>query len=209
MAAEIMMIHSVTPEMRKIDAVVAAIKNGAVILYPTDTGFTLGCDLSNKNAIEKIRQIRNLDSNKSMTFLCDSLSNVSEFAKVSNVAYRTIKGLIPGPYTFILPASKLVPKYAQDPKKNTAGIRVPNNVLSQLLLKELGNPLISISAKTDGLFEPDEIIESYAKLVDIAVSSESYSFVGESTIIDMTSDTDQFEIIREGAGLNKAKEFMI
>ncbi|MCX6148571.1 MAG: L-threonylcarbamoyladenylate synthase [Candidatus Kapabacteria bacterium] len=209
MAAEILTIHSVTPEMRKIDIVVTAIKNGAVILYPTDTGFTLGCDLSNKNAIEKIRQIRNLETSKSMTFLCDSLSNVSEFAKVSNVAYRTIKGLIPGPYTFILPASKLVPKYAQDPKKNTAGIRVPNNVLSQLLLKELGNPLISISAKTENGTDPEDIIESYSKLVDIAVACEAYSFVGESTIIDMTSDTDQFEIVREGAGMAKAKEFIV
>lgn len=208
MIAENLMIHSVTPEMRKIEKVVSALKEGAVILYPTDTGFTLGCDLSNKNAIEKIRQIRNLDSSKSMTFLCDSLSNVSEFAKVSNIAYRTIKGLIPGPYTFILPASKLVPKYAQDPKKNTAGIRVPNNVLSQALLKELGNPLISISAKIDESNEPDDIIDSYSKLVDIAVSSEIYSFVGESTIIDMTSDVDQFEIIREGAGMAKAKEFI-
>lgn len=209
MAAEILNIHHLTPELRKISKVADAIKNGAVILYPTDTGFTLGCALSNKDAISRLRQIRRLPDNKALTFLCDSLSNIAEFAKVSNLAYKTIKRLIPGPYTFVLPASKLVPKLAQDAKRKTSGIRVPNNDLSTLLLKDVGSPIISISAKLDTEdFDrnPDRIIDAFAPVVDIAVSSDEYSFTGESTVIDMT--TDEFKIIREGAGVDKAFEFI-
>lgn len=209
MSALILSIHSKTPELRKIAKVVDALRDGAVILYPTDTGFSLGCELSNKEAIHRIRTIRRLPESKSMTFLCGSLSNLSEFAKVSNSAYRTIKRLIPGPFTFILPASKLVPKFAQNPKRNTAGIRIPDNDLSQLLLKDLGQPIISISAKREN-GEPfenyDELITAYAPLVDVAVQSDEYSFAGESTIIDMTSD--EYSILRKGAEYEKALEFI-
>ncbi len=206
MAAETIKIHHKTPETNKLSKVADIIKNGGVILYPTDSGFALGCDISNKGAIERIRQIRNLPQSKSMTFLCDSLSNISEFAKVSNTAYRLLKALVPGPYTFILPASKLVPKFAQDPKKLTAGIRVPENEISRLLIKELGHPIISISAKADDdeHTQPDEIIQKYVKLVDLVVSLDEYSFTGESTVIDMT--TDEFSIIREGAGLEEVNK---
>jgi tRNA threonylcarbamoyl adenosine modification protein (Sua5/YciO/YrdC/YwlC family) len=210
MSALILNIHHETPEPNKIQKVVTALRDGAVILYPTDTQFTLGCSLSNKDAIERIRSIRNLSENRAMTFLCDSLSNVSEFAKVSDEAYKLIKRLIPGPYTFILPASKLVPRFAQDPKRSTAGIRVPDNVLSQALLKALESPLISISAKLADLpaaNHPDEYLDAYAKLVDIAVGSDSYSFTGESTVLDMTKDV--FEIIREGAGMEKMRDFLM
>ncbi|NLO20221.1 MAG: threonylcarbamoyl-AMP synthase [Ignavibacteria bacterium] len=209
MASLVLSIHSKTPELRKIEKVVNALQEGAVILYPTDTGFTLGCELSNKEAIQRIRAIRRISDSKAMTFLCNSLSNIAEFAKVSNTAYKTIKALIPGPYTFILPASKLVPKFAQDPKRNTAGIRVPDNVLSQLLLKENGAPIISISAKNDEVkeaFTPDDIVEVFSKHVDVAVRSDSYSFVGESSVIDMT--TDEFSIFRQGAGYEKLTNFL-
>ena len=209
MASLVLSIHSKTPELRKIEKVVNALQEGAVILYPTDTGFTLGCELSNKEAIQRIRAIRRISDSKAMTFLCNSLSNIAEFAKVSNTAYKTIKALIPGPYTFILPASKLVPKFAQDPKRNTAGIRVPDNVLSQLLLKENGAPIISISAKNDEVkeaFTPDVIVEVFSKHVDVAVRSDSYSFVGESSVIDMT--TDEFSFFRQGAGYEKLTNFL-
>lgn len=209
MGALVYNIHSKTPEMKKISAVADAVKDGAVILYPTDTGFTLGCNLSNKNAIEKIRRIRGLSTNKSLTFLCDSLSNISEFAKVNNEAYKTIKRLIPGPYTFILPASKEVPKYAQNPKRSTAGIRVPQHTLARLLLKEVGNPIISISAKirdNDMPSEAEELVEVFSKLVDVVVTSDTYDFLGESTVIDMTEE--QFYLIRKGSGWDKAEEFI-
>lgn len=208
MSALILNIHQETPEINKIEKVVSAIRDGAVILYPTDTQFTLGCALSNKDAISKLRSIRQLPESQSLTFLCDSLSNVSEFAKVSDDAYKLIKRLIPGPYTFILPASKLVPKFAQNPKRLTAGIRVPENKLSQALLKSHGFPIISISAKLPNkdLNDPNDIIDAFSKFVDIAVSSDSYEFAGESSIIDMTSD--KFEILREGAGMSKLKDFI-
>jgi len=209
MATEILTIHSKTPELRKIRLVADALKEGAVILYPTDTGFTLGCQLSNKAAISKLRSIRKLHPSKALTFLCDSLSNISHFAKVSNLAYKTIKALIPGPYTFILPASKLVPKLAQNPKRKTSGIRVPDHDLSQLLLKYLGEPIISISARVDneGIIEDyEDLVKYFAPKVDLAVRSDEYYFVGESTVIDMT--TDNFEIVRFGAGLSKVLEFV-
>jgi tRNA threonylcarbamoyl adenosine modification protein (Sua5/YciO/YrdC/YwlC family) len=194
--------------MRKIVQIAEKLRNGAVILFPTDTGFALGCALTNKEAINKIRAIRRLPENKELTFLCDSLSNIAEFAKVSNVAYRTIKRLIPGPYTFVLPASKMVPKFAQNPKRKTAGIRVPLNELSQLILKELGAPIISITAKRDDIItnKPDDVLRAFAPMVDIAVRSDKYKFTGESTVIDMTSD--EFAIIRHGAGITKVLEYV-
>ena len=209
MSALVLNIHYQTPEVNKIQKVVSALRDGAVILYPTDTQFTLGCSLSNKEGIERIRAIKGINENHAMTFLCDSLSNISEFAKVSDEAYKLIKRLIPGPYTFILPASKLVPKFAQNAKRSTAGLRVPDNNLSQILLKNMESPIIAISAKLPDkqpMNDPDDIIDSFSKLVDIAVSSDKYNFTGESTVLDMTSEN--FEIIREGAGMDKLRDFV-
>lgn len=208
MAAEILNVHHETPELRKIQKVADAIKQGAVILYPTDTGFSLGCELSNKEAISKLRLIRKLPEDKALTFICDSLSNIADFAKVSNLAYKTIRRLIPGPYTFILTASKLVPKFAQDPKRKTSGIRVPDNDLSRLLIKYVEQPIISISAKIEDnpTATVNEIINHYAPMVDIAMVSDVYNFVGESTVIDMT--TDDFKIIRVGAGYDELKQII-
>jgi tRNA threonylcarbamoyl adenosine modification protein (Sua5/YciO/YrdC/YwlC family) len=203
-------IHHETPEASKIEKVTDALRDGAVILYPTDTNFTLGCELSNKQAISKIRAIRQIPDSHSLTFLCDSVTNISEFARVNNEAYKLIKRLIPGPYTFILPASKMVPKFAQNPKRQTAGIRVPGDKLSQALLKSVGAPIISITAKLPDKelgADPEEIIEAFSKLVDITVSSDIYDFHGESTILDMTEE--DFRIEREGAGMEKLREFLI
>lgn len=208
MSAKIYVIHPKNPEIRKIQNVATALNDGAVIIYPTDTGYTLGCNLSNKEGIARIRQLRNIPEGKSLTFLCDSLTRLSDFARVSNKAYKTMRRLVPGPYTFILPASKLVPYFAQDTKRKTAGIRIPDNILSLFLLKELGHPIISISAKIgdnpDASY--DEILEYYFKLVDVAVKVEEPVFLGPSTIIDMT--TDEFKILREGAGTDKLKEYI-
>ena len=184
-------------------------RDGGVILYPTDTGFSLGCCLSKKNAIEKLRRIRGLDQSHALTFLCEDLSNISEFAKVSDEAYRTIKQLIPGPYTFILPASKLVPKFTQNPKRKTSGLRVPNNRLCKALLMELGEPIISATAKLpnqDEFYDHEEYITAFQKLVDVCVRSNDYHFVGESTVIDMTND--DFELVRAGAGYNDLQELI-
>lgn len=203
MAKEILNIHSETPEMRKVKMAADALKDGAVILYPTDSGFSLGCDLSNKEAIDKIRLIRRLDKDHQLTFLCRDLANISEFAQVDNVAYRTIKSLIPGPFTFILPASKKVPHFAYNPKRSTAGIKVPNNQLVQLLLQDVGNPILAISAKIEGNETPtvDEVLSFFGNQVDLTVTSDNYHFEGDSTVLDLTKP--DYEIIRRGAGAEK------
>lgn len=208
MATEIFTTHQKNPEIRKIQAVSDYMHDGAVMIYPTDTGYALGCKISNKSGIEKIRQIRNLEEGKLMTFLCDSLNRLSDFAKVSDLAYKTMRSLIPGPYTFILPASKHVPYYAQDAKRKTAGIRVPNHIISIALLKALGDPLISISAKIpdNPAATIDEIFDFYTKQVDVALKVDDPHFVGQSTIIDMTRD--EFIIVREGAGMEKLNDFI-
>ncbi len=209
MAKEILSIHSETPELRKIRKVGDALLDGKVILFPIDTGFALACNMSNKEGVERIRRIRKIHQKKRMTFLCQSLSNIAEFAKVSNKTYKALRRLIPGPYTFILPATKQVPKYAVDSKRKTSGIRVPNNTLAQLLLNELDNPIITISAKLGDDYEyqdADEALRQFGHSVDLAVISDDYHFVGPSTIIDMT--TDDFRLIREGANIDSAMDYI-
>jgi len=204
-------VHPQTPEIRNIEIIVQQLRKGAVMLYPTDTGMALGCMLNNKNGIEQIRRIRNMPSNQSMTFLCESVSNIAEYAKVSNSAFRFIKRLIPGPYTLILPATKAVPHYAHDPKRNTVGIRVPNATIANAILGALGEPLISITAKDANNNEfstVEQAVESIGTNVNIIVILQKFSwmtddfFTGESTIIDMT--TDNFTVLRAGAGAEAA-----
>ena len=144
--ATIYEVHPQTPQTRKIDEIVAALKNGAVMLYPTDTVYAIGCDLQSMTGVDRVRRIKQMSNDKPLTFLCQSLSNISAYAIVSDPAYRLMKHLIPGTYTFILPATKLVPKLVQDPKRKTTGIRVPKYPLCQILLESLGNPIISASA---------------------------------------------------------------
>ncbi len=210
MASEILKLHHITPEPRKIEKIAEKIKDGSVMLYPTDTGFALGCALSNKAAITKIRQLRKIKENKSLTFLCDSLSHISEFARVNNKAYRFIKSLIPGTFTFILPASKEVPNFAQDSKKNTAGIRVPNYEITKAIIKAVGMPIISISAKIDDTdsHTHEEIFDYFASQIDLAIEPEEYTFSNlDSTVIDLTVE-EEFVIIREGAGYEEVMKFM-
>lgn len=205
----VMDIHPETPQSYKVAKVASALKEGAVILYPTDTGFALGCAISNKRAITRVRDIRKIPTSKPLSFLCESLTNIAEFAKVSNMAYKTIKRLIPGPYTFILPASRAVPRLAQDPKRKTVGIRVPSHPFPVALLHEMGHPIISISAKNgdEDIDDHDRLIASMKGLVEIAVTSPHYDFVGESTVLDMTDD-DDFRIVREGAGIENVQDFV-
>lgn len=200
-------IHPVDPQPSKIAKAAEAIQRGAVVLYPTDTGYALGCNLSDKDAIQRIRSIRKLSPDKPLTFLCDSLTHISEYAKVSNAAYKFIKRLIPGPYTFVLPATKLVPKFVQDPKRSTTGIRVPDNEVSKHLSAAMGTPLISISARDSSFVgTTDELLAKLLPVVDVAIVSDDYTFVGESTVLDLTSDV--FSIIREGAGIEEVMAYM-
>ena len=139
-------IHPENPQQRYIADISKALKKGAIMLYPTDTVYAIGCDLSVKPAVQRVRQLKQLSNDKPLTFLCSSLSNIAQYARVTDSAYRIMKRLIPGPYTFLLPATKLVPKLVMSPKRKTTGIRVPAPPICQALLKVLGNPVISTSA---------------------------------------------------------------
>jgi tRNA threonylcarbamoyl adenosine modification protein (Sua5/YciO/YrdC/YwlC family) len=201
-------LHPSTPERHKLERIAEALRAGAIILYPTDTGFALGCQLANKMAIDRLRLIRQLPQGKPLTFLCDSLKHLAEFAYVPTYAYRILKRLIPGPYTFILPATKAVPYYAQDLKRKTVGIRVPDSTICLALLRTFGSPLISISAVSDeeAIGEPEAIIDRFAAQVDIVVETTDYAFAGPSTIIDLTEEPPR--ILRRGAGLERALEVL-
>jgi tRNA threonylcarbamoyl adenosine modification protein (Sua5/YciO/YrdC/YwlC family) len=192
-------IHPQNPQQRTIDEICQALKRGAVMLYPTDT-------VNSKSAVERVRQLKQLANDKPLTFLCSSLSNISEYALVSDTSYRLMKRLIPGPYTFLLPATKLVPKLVMNPKRKTTGIRVPNSIVCQAILKTLGNPIISSSAHlpdeegefpTIGL-EKAKLFDELANLVDIIVDDDSELGVEVSTILDLT--TDEPTIVRKGLG---------
>jgi tRNA threonylcarbamoyl adenosine modification protein (Sua5/YciO/YrdC/YwlC family) len=212
--ATIYEVHPQTPQLRRIDEIVAALKNGAVMLYPTDTVYAIGCDINSKSAVDRVRQIKRMSNDKPLTFLCQSLSNISEYAIVSDPAYRLMKHLIPGTYTFILPATKLVPKLVQDPKRKTTGIRVPRHILCQVLLENLGNPVISASAHLqdadgDDSIEPVEkaiLFDRHEKLVDIIIDDSSEPGMEGSTILDMTIDPP--EVIREGLGWSEVSAWL-
>jgi tRNA threonylcarbamoyl adenosine modification protein (Sua5/YciO/YrdC/YwlC family) len=200
-------IHPDTPQVRQIQAIRDALRNGAVMLYPTDTVYAIGCDLNVKSAVERVRRIKQLSSDKPLTFLCSSLSNISEYAVVNDPAYRLIRRLIPGPYTFVLPATKLVPRLVMSPKRKTTGIRVPDHAICQALLEALGNPIISTSAPsaidTDESLSQAELLDHFEKLVDIMVvdilTDEHLPIRSQvSTILDLT--TEEAVLVRKGLG---------
>lgn len=182
-----------------IDMVVEILKRGGVIAYPTDTLYGIGCDIMNKKAIERIYQIKQWPKNKPFSFICSDLKNISQYAKVSNYAYKTMRRLLPGPYTFVLDGSKQVPKMMLT-KRKTAGIRVPDNPICHALIATLGNPIISTSASTPQgeLFnEPWLIEEHFGRQLDFVIDGGPVS--GEpSSVISLLGDEP--EILREGSG---------
>ena len=192
-------LHPDNPQLRYINKAVEILKSGGVIIYPTDTVYGLGCDIFNKEAVERIYTIKNETETKLFSFLCSDLKDISKYAKVSNFAYKSMKKLIPGPYTFVLPAAREVPKKLWT-KRKTVGIRVPNNEIARILAAELGNPIISTSATTrkgDLIFDPLEIRTVFNNSVDLMLSMGALS--GKpSSIIDLSGD--EAEIIREGSG---------
>ncbi len=192
-------INPQNPQPRQIDKVVQVLKQGGVIAYPTDTCYGLGCDIMNKKAIEKVYQIKQLDKKQPFSFICSDLTNISQYAKVTNYAYKTMKRLLPGPYTFILDGSKLVPKIMLT-KRKTAGIRVPNHPICLQIIKKLGNPIISTSITRPGhtmLNEPFLIDEYLGKRIDAVIDGGLVP--GEpSSIISLIDDEP--EVLREGLG---------
>lgn len=214
--AKIFQVHPDNPQARRIEEIQAELQRGAVMLYPTDTVYAIGCDLNAKSAVERVRQIKQLANDKPLTFLCPSLSNVATYAYVSDTAYRMMKSLIPGPYTFLLPATKLVPRLVQSPKRKTTGIRVPNHTMCIALLSALANPIISTSAHLPPDDEIDdesngikpqayrsriELFDRLDKLVDIVIDTGEEPKYEVSTILDMTGERPM--IVRQGLGWEK------
>ncbi len=192
-------INQHNPQLRLIHKAVEIFKRGGIVVYPTDTFYGIGCDIMNKKAIEKIYQLKQRNKNIPFSFICSGLKNISHYAKVSNYAYKTMKRLLPGPYTFILEGSKLVPKIMLT-KRKTAGIRVPDNPICLALVNELENPLLTTSAtKPDGsIFNDASLIHDYfGKRVD-AVIDGSIVPGRPSSVISLIDDVP--EVIREGLG---------
>ncbi len=192
-------INPKNPQERLITNVVEILKKGGVIAYPTDTYYGIGCDIMNKKAIEKIYQLKQRNKIKPFSFICSGLKNISHYAKVSNYAYKTMKRLLPGPYTFILGGSKLVPKIMLT-KRKTAGIRVPDNSICLALIEALGNPIISTSAtKPDGtiIYDPSLIHDFYYPRIDVVIDGGPVPGL-PSSVISLINDIP--EIIRKGRG---------
>ncbi len=213
--AKIFTLHPDNPQNRRIEDIVAALKGGAIMLYPTDTVYAIGCDLNVKSAVQRVRQIKQLANEKPLTFLCPSLSNVATYAFVNNAAYRIMKHLIPGTYTFLLPATKLVPRLVQNPKRKTTGIRVPDHAVCLSLLEALGNPIISTSAHippndTDDedtwveqeILSRVELFDRMEGLVDVIIDTGKEPGYQVSTILDLTEE--QPTVVRQGLGWEEA-----
>jgi len=192
-------INPINPQQRLIDRAVEMLKRGAVIAYPTDTIYGIGCDIMNKKAIERVYQIKQRPKNQPFSFICSDLKNISQYAKVTNYAYKTMRRLLPGPYTFVLEGSKEVPKMMLT-KRKTAGIRVPDNAICQALIKSLGNPIISTSAASpDGneLNEPWLIEEHLGRQLDLVI--DGGPLPGDpSSVVSLIGDMP--EVLRLGAG---------
>ncbi|NES85238.1 MAG: threonylcarbamoyl-AMP synthase [Moorea sp. SIO2B7] len=207
-------IHPENPQKRDIGKIKDALKKGAVMLYPTDTVYAIGCDLTVKSAVQRVRQLKQLSNDKPLTFLCSSLSNISEYAYVIDSTYKIMKRLIPGPYTFLLPTTKLVPKLVMSPKRKTTGIRVPDHRVCQSILKELGNPIISSSAHlpdhegdfpTIGLGRA-ELFDALDKMVDIIIDTGIEPGFEVSTILDFTGEEPS--VVREGLGWDAVENWL-
>jgi tRNA threonylcarbamoyl adenosine modification protein (Sua5/YciO/YrdC/YwlC family) len=195
----IVTINPKNPQPRLIRRVVEVLQGGGLIGYPTDTIYGVGCDLFNPEAIRKIHRLKKSEGKKPLSFICSDLKDISRYAYVSNYAYKMMKRLLPGAYTFVLKATKLVPKIAMT-KQNTVGIRIPDNRICLALVKELGHPIISTSVykPDEGLYnDPAEIEERFGKQLDLVIDG-GVIVPEHSSIIDLSDDFPK--VIREGKG---------
>ena len=192
-------IHPDNPQARLINQAVALLREGAVVVYPTDSGYAMGCMLGDKHAMDRIVRIRQLDPEHNFTLVCRDLSEISLYAQVSNSAFRLIKNNTPGAYTFILKATKEVPRRLMTPKRKTIGLRVPDNNIAQALLEALGEPLMSTSLILPGNdfteSDPEEIRDHLEHQVDLIING-GYRGQQPTTVIDLTEDAPV--IVREG-----------
>jgi tRNA threonylcarbamoyl adenosine modification protein (Sua5/YciO/YrdC/YwlC family) len=191
-------IHPDHPEPRKVRRAIEALEDGGIIAYPTDTVYGLGCDLTNKHAVERLYQVKGMDRSQPLAFVCPDLSDIARYALVDNQVYRVLRRFLPGPYTFILPATREVPKLVQL-KRKTVGIRVPACELTRTLARELGRPIISTTAARPGqepLIDPHEIDATFRGLA-LVLDGGAGGLV-PTTVVDLTQIPP--EIVREGAG---------
>jgi len=192
-------INPINPQERLLTRVVDILKKGGIIAYPTDTYYGIGCDIMNKKSIEKIYQLKQRKKIKPFSFICSDLKNISHYAKVSNYAYKTMKRLLPGPYTFVLEGSKLVPKIMLTNRK-TAGIRVPDNRICLSLVQGLGNPIITTSATMPNgtiFYDPSLIHDFFHPRIDVVIDGGPVTGY-PSSVISLIDDVP--EIIRKGLG---------
>ncbi len=200
--ANLIRIYEENPNPKDIKKVVDVLRNGGLVIYPTDTVYGLGCDITNTSALEKIAQIKGVKLEKAnLSFICEDLSNLSDYVKqIDTQTFKILKRCLPGPYTFILPGNSNLPNVFK--KKKTVGIRVPNNNICLAIVKELGNPIVSTSIRDEDevieyTTDPELILEKWDKLVDLVIDG-GYGDNIPSTVIDLTDSTP--EVVRIGKG---------
>ena len=199
--ARLIEIHPTNPQPRLVASVVQAIRQGALIAYPTDSSYALGCHIGDKRAMDRIRSIRRTDKQHNFTLVCSDLSSVASYALVSNSAYRILKAYTPGPYTFILKATPEVPRRLMHPKRKTIGLRVPDNAIAQAILAMLGEPIMSTSLilpnETEQLFDAYEMRLKIGKLVDLIIDGGACG-LEPTTMVDLVEGVPQ--VVRVGKG---------
>jgi tRNA threonylcarbamoyl adenosine modification protein (Sua5/YciO/YrdC/YwlC family) len=199
--AQLLYIHQETPQIHLLRQAVATIRRGGIIVYPTDSGYALGCQIGDKSALDKIRQLRHLEPKHNFTLVCRDLSELSTYAIIADSVYRILRAYTPGSYTFILPATREVPRRLQHPKRRTIGIRIPNNVIALALLDMLDEPLMSTTLTVPGtetaLLEPEAIREVLGERVDMILAG-GHCGLEPTTVVDLTKPKPV--ILRQGKG---------
>ncbi len=194
-------VHPTHPQQRLLKQAAEIISRGGLVVYPTDTTYALGCHIGDKTALERIRQIRRLDKHHDLTLVCRDLSELGTYARVDNAAYRILKRLTPGPFTFLLPATREVPRRLVHPKKKTIGLRVPDNPIALGLLEVLGEPMMTTTMRLPDdelpLLDPEEIRERLEHVVDLVIDG-GFGAVEPTTVVDLTITGG--EVVRAGAG---------
>ena len=199
--AKLIEVHPDDPQPRRVARIVETIRDGGLIAYPTDSSYAFGCHIGDKRAMDRIRRIRRTDKNHNFTLVCSDLSEISTYARVDNWAYRMLKAMTPGPYTFILPATREVPKRLQHPKRRTIGLRVPDHSLVRAVLEALGEPIMSSTLLLPGddlpLTDPYEIEERIGHEIDLIIDAGPTG-IEPTSVIDLSQDT--VEVLRVGRG---------
>ncbi|HEY5790542.1 MAG TPA: L-threonylcarbamoyladenylate synthase [Gammaproteobacteria bacterium] len=194
-------VHPDNPQARLLAQAVEILQRGGLIVYPTDSSYALGCRLGDKHALERIRALRRLDDQHNLTLVCRDLSEIATYAKIDNVAYRLLKNLTPGPYTFLLKATHEVPRRLQHPRRKTIGIRVPDHRIALALLEGVGEPLMSTTLRLPGdelpQTDPEEIFERLGHALDLVIDGGPCG-VDSTTVVDMTVEPPQ--VVRAGLG---------